>query len=53
MLIFGEFGALARRAIEVVSGVSRAEASRLMRRMGCSLAGHSVVPRYQVQEWLR
>jgi hypothetical protein len=45
---------LGRQAIEVIFGVSRAEAWRLMRRIGCSLAGHStVVPRYQVQEWVR
>ncbi len=45
---------LGRRAIEVIFEVSRAEAWRLMRRIGCTLAGHAtVVPRYQVQEWVR
>jgi hypothetical protein len=43
-----------RRAIEYVFRVSQTEAGRLLRRMGCVLAGHAkVVPRYQVQEWLR
>ena len=45
---------LDRRAMEFVFQVSQTEAGRLMRRIGCVLAGHAkVVPRYQVQEWLR